>query len=135
MANVNDKRPVNLDLTTIKFPVPALASISHRIAGVALFVAVPILLWMLDRSLASPESFADMKELLDTGLAKFVLWGILAAVAYHFVAGIKHLIMDWGIGETLEGGRRFAIAGFVIAAVLIALAGYGYGNQRYDSGP
>lgn len=123
MANVNDKRPVNLDLTTIKFPVPALASISHRIAGVALFVAVPILLWMLDRSLASPESFADMKELLDTGLAKFVLWGILAAVAYHFVAGIKHLIMDWGIGETLEGGRRFAIAGFVIAAVLIALAG------------
>ena len=44
MANVNDKRPVNLDLTTIKFPIPALASISHRIAGVVLFVAVPILL-------------------------------------------------------------------------------------------
>ncbi len=123
MANVNDKRPVNLDLTTIKFPVPALASISHRIAGVALFVAVPILLWMLDRSLASPESFAEMKELLDTGLAKFVLWGILAAIAYHFVAGIKHLIMDWGIGETLEGGRRFAIAGFVVAGVLMILAG------------
>jgi len=123
MANVNDKRPVNLDLTTIKFPIPALASISHRIAGVVLFVAVPILLWMLDRSLASPESFAEMKELLDTGLAKFVLWGILAAVAYHFVAGIKHLIMDWGIGETLEGGRRFAITGFIIAAVLMVLAG------------
>jgi len=123
MANVNDKRPVNLDLTTIKFPVPALASISHRIAGVALFLAVPILLWMLDRSLASPESFAEMKELLDTWPAEVVLFGILMAVAYHFVAGIKHLIMDWGIGETLEGGRRFAIAGFVIAAVLIALAG------------
>lgn len=123
MANVNDKRPVNLDLTTIKFPVPALASISHRIAGVALFVAVPILLWMLDRSLASPESFAEMKELLDTGLAKFVLWGILAAVAYHFVAGIKHLVMDWGIGETLEGGRRFAFASFIVAGVLMALAG------------
>jgi succinate dehydrogenase / fumarate reductase cytochrome b subunit len=123
MANVNDKRPVNLDLTTIKFPVPALASISHRIAGVALFVAVPILLWMLDRSLASPESFAEMKELLDAWPAEVVLFGILMALAYHFVAGIKHLIMDWGIGETLEGGRRFAIAGFVIAAVLIALAG------------
>ena len=123
MANVNDKRPVNLDLTTIKFPIPALASISHRIAGVALFVAVPMLLWMLDRSLASPESFAEMKELLDTKLAKVVLFGILMALAYHFVAGIKHLIMDWGIGETLEGGRRFAIAGFVIAAVLMFLAG------------
>ena len=123
MANVNDKRPVNLDLTTIKFPIPALASISHRIAGVALFVAVPILLWMLDRSLASPESFAEMKELLAAPFAKLVIWGILAAVLYHLVAGIKHLVMDWGIGETLEGGRRFAIAGFLIAAVLIGLAG------------
>ena len=123
MANVNDKRPVNLDLTTIKFPVPALASISHRIAGVALFVAVPILLWMLDRSLASPESFAEMKQLLDSWFAKVVLFGILAAIAYHFVAGIKHLIMDWGIGETLEGGRRFATASFIVSAVLIVLAG------------
>ena len=123
MANVNDKRPVNLDLTTIKFPIPALASISHRIAGVALFVAVPILLWMLDRSLASPESFAEMKELLDTWPAEVVIFGILMALAYHFVAGIKHLIMDWGIGETLEGGRRFAFAGFIIAGVLMALAG------------
>ena len=123
MANVNDKRPVNLDLTTIKFPVTALASLSHRVAGVALFVAVPILLWMLDRSLASPESFAEMKQLLDSWFAKVVLFGILAAIAYHFVAGIKHLIMDWGIGETLEGGRRFATASFIVAAVLIVLAG------------
>ena len=123
MANVNDKRPVNLDLTTIKFPVTALASISHRVAGVALFVAVPMLLWMLDRSLASPESFAEMKQLLDSWFAKVVLFGILAAIAYHFVAGIKHLIMDWGIGETLEGGRRFATASFIVAAVLIVLAG------------
>lgn len=123
MANVNDKRPVNLDLTTIKFPVPALASITHRIAGVALFVAIPILLWLLDRSLASPESFAQTKELLAAPLAKLVIWGVLAAVIYHLVAGIKHLIMDWGIGETLEGGRRGAILTFVLSAVLIVLAG------------
>jgi succinate dehydrogenase / fumarate reductase, cytochrome b subunit len=123
MANVNDKRPVNLDLTTIKFPVTALASISHRVAGVALFVALPILLWMLDRSLASPESFADLQTLLSAPLAKLVIWGILAAVIYHLVAGIKHLIMDWGIGETLEGGRRGAILSFIVAGVLIALAG------------
>ena len=123
MANVNDKRPVNLDLTTIKFPVPALASITHRVAGVALFVAVPILLWMLDRSLASPESFAELKDLLASPLAKLVVWGILAFVIYHLVAGIKHLIMDWGIGETLEGGRRGAILTFALSAVLIVLAG------------
>lgn len=120
---MNDKRPVNLDLTTIKFPVTAIASITHRITGVAIFVALPVLLWMMDRSLASPESFADLKQLMTSPLAKLVLWAILAFISYHLVAGIRHLIMDAGVGESLEGGRRGAKATFIITAVLIVLAG------------
>src|SRR5690606_39069800 len=119
MATVNDKRPVNLDLTTIKFPVPALASISHRISGIAIFVALPILLWMLDRSLASPESFAQLKACLANPWAKLVLWGVLAALSYHLVAGTRHLIMDLGFGDTLEAGRRGAVLVFIISIVLI----------------
>lgn len=120
---MNDKRPVNLDLTTIKFPVTAIASITHRITGVALFVAVPILLWMLDRSLASPESFADLKQLMTSPFCKLVVWAILAVTSYHLVAGIRHLVMEAGVGESLEGGRRGASATFIITAVLIVLAG------------
>ncbi|AJD48012.1 succinate dehydrogenase, cytochrome b556 subunit [Isoalcanivorax pacificus W11-5] len=120
---MNDKRPVNLDLTTIKFPVTALASITHRITGVAIFLALPILLWMLDRSLASPESFAQLKDLLATPIAKLVVWAMLAALIFHLVAGIKHLIMDLGIGESLEGGRRGATLVFIVSVVLILLAG------------
>lgn len=123
MAIVNDKRPVNLDLTTIKFPVTAIASIIHRISGVGLFVALPILLWMLDRSLASPETFADLNEQLATPLARFVVWGIVAMLIYHLVAGIKHLLMDLGIGETLEGGRTGAFLVLGVSALLILLAG------------
>jgi succinate dehydrogenase / fumarate reductase cytochrome b subunit len=121
---VNDKRPVNLDLSTIKFPVTAIASITHRVTGVAIFLALPILLWMLDRSLASPESFADLKELMTTSLlVKLVVWGILSVLLYHLVAGIRHLIMDTGVGESLEGGRRGAKLAFIISAVLILLVG------------
>ena len=123
MATVNDKRPVNLDLTTIKFPVTAIASITHRISGVALFLALPVLLWMLDRSLASPQAFADMQTLLSSVLAKLVIWGILAALTFHLVAGIRHLLMDMGIGESLEGGRRGAFTVFAVSIVLILLAG------------
>lgn len=123
MATVNDKRPVNLDLTTIKFPVPALASISHRISGIAIFVALPILLWMLDRSLASPESFAQLKACLASPWAKLVLWGVLAALSYHLVAGTRHIIMDLGFGDTLEASRRGAVLVFIISIVLIVLAG------------
>ncbi len=120
---MNDKRPVNLDLTTIKFPVTAIASITHRITGVAVFVALPVLLWMMDRSMASPESFSDLKQLMNSPLSKLVLWAILSALLYHFVAGIRHLVMDMGVGETLEGGRRGAFATFIATAVLILLAG------------
>lgn len=120
---MNDKRPVNLDLSTIKFPVTAIASITHRVTGVAIFLALPILLWMLDRSLASPESFADLKELMTSLLVKLVVWAILSVLLYHLVAGIRHLIMDTGVGETLEGGRRGAKLVFIISAVLILLVG------------
>ena len=120
---MNDKRPVNLDLSTIKFPVTAIASITHRVTGVAIFLALPILLWMLDRSLASPESFADLKALMTSPLVKLVVWAILAVLLYHLVAGIRHLILDTGVGETLEGGRRGAKLVFIISAVLILLVG------------
>jgi succinate dehydrogenase / fumarate reductase cytochrome b subunit len=123
MATVNQKRPVNLDLTTIKFPVTAIVSIFHRMTGVAIFFAIPVLLWLLDRSLASPESFADVKELMTSKLAVLLMWGILAVLIYHFLAGVRHLVMDMGIGETLEGGRRGAFMVFIGAAILIFLAG------------
>lgn len=117
------KRPVNLDIGTIKLPVTAYASILHRVSGVALFFVVGLLLWALDASLASPEGFESVKECLGGFLSKLVLWGALSFLAYHFVAGIRHLIMDLGIGETLEGGQLGAKLVFVITVILILLAG------------
>lgn len=123
MATVKDKRPVNLDLTTIKFPVTAIASITHRISGVALFLALPFMLWALDRSLASPEGFSEVQGILATPLASLITWAILAALLFHLVAGFRHLLMDMGIGESYEGGRRGAFTVFAVSIVLIVLAG------------
>lgn len=120
---MNDKRPVNLDLTTIKFPIPAIVSITHRISGVILFGAVAILLWMLQASLASEESFNSLKELLSAPWIQFLVWGSLAALGWHLVTGIRHMIMDVGFGESLAGGRRSAQVALVCAVLLIILAG------------
>jgi succinate dehydrogenase / fumarate reductase cytochrome b subunit len=120
---VTDKRPVNLDLTTIKFPLPAIASISHRISGVALFLAMPFLLWALDRSLASEEGFEQVRAVMAAPLAKLITWLILAALLFHLFAGIRHLIMDLGWGESLQAGRRSAGAVFAVFVVSILLAG------------
>lgn len=120
---VNSKRPVNLDLSTIAFPLPALASITHRITGVALFVGVGFLLLGLDLSLASEESFNSLKECLDSVFVKLILWAILSGLIYHLIAGCKHLLMDMGFGETLEGGLLGAKIVFALSAVLILAAG------------
>jgi succinate dehydrogenase / fumarate reductase cytochrome b subunit len=42
---------------------------------------------------------------------------------YHLTAGIRHLIMDLGIGETLEGGKLGAKIVFIVSAILIVLTG------------
>ena len=100
---VKSQRPVNLDLRTIKLPVTAYTSILHRISGVILFIGLAIMLYALGKSLGSEEGFGEVKACLTSPLAKFVTWGLLSALLYHLVAGVRHLIMDMGIGETLEG--------------------------------
>lgn len=120
---MKDKRPVNLDIGTIQLPLAALTSITHRISGVILFVGIAILLWLFQRSLASEASFNDVKALFASPLLKFVVWGTLSALSYHMVAGIKHLLLDAGIGETREGGPVGAKLVIAASAVLIVLMG------------
>lgn len=120
---VNDKRPVNLDLSQFSFPLPALTSIVHRATGIILFVGIAILMYILELSLSSEESFNAVKECLDGIFVKLIIWGILSGLLYHLVAGIKHLLMDFGIGETLEGGVLGAKITIVVSVALILLVG------------
>lgn len=124
---MKSNRPVNLSLdqvlaVNLKSPV-AIASILHRISGVVVFLLIPVLLYVLQASLASPESFAALKQgFLGSIVGGGLVFIALAGLLFHFVAGVKHLIMDFGVGETLEGGRSLAWASIGIAGVLIALA-------------
>ncbi len=120
---MNKKRPVNLDIGTIQLPITSYVSILHRVSGVVLFAAIAVFLWVLDASLASEESFNAIKECIGSTFCQLIIWASLAALAYHMVAGIRHLVMDFGVGETLEGGRLGAKIALIVAAVLIVLAG------------
>ncbi|AXQ16314.1 MULTISPECIES: succinate dehydrogenase cytochrome b556 subunit [Shewanella] len=121
--NVKKQRPVHLDLQTIRFPATAIVSILHRVSGVIMLFAVGILLWLLNASLASAESFQGVQSLLDNFVVKFILWGILTALAYHLLGGLRHLVMDTGRWEELPSGKASAKAVFVLTAVFSVLAG------------
>lgn len=120
---MNKNRPVNLDISTISLPITAYVSILHRVSGVILFGVVGLLLWALDKSLSSADGFAAAADIFTNPIVKIIAWGSLAALAYHLVAGVRHLIMDAGIGESKEGGLAGAKIVVVIAVVLILLAG------------
>ena len=77
-----------VDLMRFAWPVTAIASISHRMTGVILFAGVLFALYALEQSLSDAASFDAMKTAILTPFGKSVTWGLLAALAYHFVAGI-----------------------------------------------
>ncbi len=118
-----DKRPKNLNLFTIRFPITAIASILHRLSGFILFLFIPLLLWGLSESLGSPDHFNEFHAFLTQPLSKFFAWVMLSVFAYHFVAGIKHLLMDMHIGDTLKGGRLAAYLALAISGLLIVSLG------------
>ena len=119
---MDKKRPVNLDLGTIRLPITSYVSILHRVSGVILFFALAIFLWMLEGSLASEQSFNELGAMLANPICQFIIWGSLAALAYHAIAGIRHLIMDFGVGEdSFYAGRNSAWAAVVLSVVAIAL--------------
>lgn len=120
---VKKSRPVNLDLQTMRFPLTAIASILHRVSGVITFVALAVLLWLLNLSLSSSDGFSTAVSITDSFFVKFVLWGILTALFYHIVLGIRHLLMDLGYFEEMETGLASTKVSFVIVAILSVFAG------------
>lgn len=121
---MSKKRPVNLDIGTIQLPVTAYVSILHRVSGVVLFGAVGLFLWILDSSLSSEESFNSIKEFMNTLIVQIIIWLSLAALIYHLVAGLRHLVMDYGYGETLSGGILGAKLVLTFSAILMLMAGF-----------
>ncbi|OGA50278.1 MAG: succinate dehydrogenase, cytochrome b556 subunit [Betaproteobacteria bacterium RIFCSPLOWO2_12_FULL_62_58] len=111
-------RPKHLDLTKIRFPVMAIVSGMHRISGAVLFLFIPLLLWLWQESLASPQSFAAFTAVVAQPLMKIVLLGLLWGYLHHLCAGIRHLALDLDFGTELAAARA---SSKVVLAVSIGL--------------
>lgn len=112
------KRPKNLDLTTIRLPLPGKVSILHRVSGVGLFLCFPLMLWLFGASLASAESFAAFRAVAAMLPVKVVLAGLLWAFVHHFCAGIRFLLLDVHVGIEKEAARKSAGVVFAVSIPL-----------------
>jgi succinate dehydrogenase / fumarate reductase, cytochrome b subunit len=115
------KRPVFLNLLQIRLPVAGVMSIGHRITGVVMVLAIPALVYLLDRSVAGPEGFASVKVMVTSLPFQIVLFLALWALAHHFLAGIRYLLLDVDVGVDKPMYRHTALAVLVAAPGLALL--------------
>ena len=116
--------PRFLTLWNIRFPIGAIASIGHRVSGVLLLLCLPLLAWALERSLGGPSYYAELLGVLRSRWVAPMVVIAIWALAHHVLAGIRHLLMDVGIGAPLSQARasaRAAIGGGMAVAALVSL--------------
>ena len=120
---MNKTRPKYLDLTRINLPVPGLVSILHRISGFGLFLFLPLLLWLLQSSLASPDSYVRYRAAIAHPLLKLILIGLLWAFLHHLFARLRFLMLDMHYGTSLAAARNSSRAVLGVSIVLTIVLG------------
>ena len=113
--------PVYLNLFRIRFPVGAVTSIAHRITGVLLFVSFPLLVYLLDLSLAGPDGFAAAVDILGNTWIRLASALIVWSLAHHLLSGVRFLLLDITEEVSLKQARRAAWLVNISGLVLVLL--------------
>ncbi|HEX7644771.1 MAG TPA: succinate dehydrogenase, cytochrome b556 subunit [Burkholderiaceae bacterium] len=111
------------NLPNYRLPLAGFVSILHRISGLLMFLLLPFILCVLDRSLRSADSFNSIHDILSPWYVKLVILALSWAYLHHFCAGVRHLFMDMHYALDKDTARRTSAAVFVISLPLAALVG------------
>lgn len=124
MSEMTKQRPKHLALQEIRLPLAGFASILHRVSGAGLFLLLPLLIWLLQLSLGSTQSSAEMfAAVTGNWLVKLILLGLLWAFFHHFCMGIRILLIDVHVGVEKQQAHASAMAVMVISLALTAIFG------------
>lgn len=112
------KRPKFLNLFKIHLPITGITSIAHRISGVLLFVATPAFIYYFHLSLKNAQGFLQVQTYMQSVSIKLIITLLLWSLSHHLFAGIRFLLSDLHIGNSLAVARRSAwlvnLAGLIL---------------------
>ena len=136
MSEVTKPRPqyrnlnLFLDIRTYRLPLAGWVSILHRASGALMFVLLPFLIWLFDKSISSEISFGEFSAAFTAGLwvfpgwfVKLVVLALIWAYLHHLLAGVRHLYLDVSHRTTKEFGRQSAVAVLVVSIALTLILG------------
>ncbi|QDZ28202.1 succinate dehydrogenase, cytochrome b556 subunit [Noviherbaspirillum sp. UKPF54] len=104
-----------------RLPLAGIVSILHRISGMLIFLLLPFILYLLDKSLTSEISFEYFKGYVSHPLVKLAVLALSWAYLHHFCAGVRHLLMDLHMGLDKNSARKSSVAVFAVSLPLAAL--------------
>jgi succinate dehydrogenase / fumarate reductase, cytochrome b subunit len=114
-------RNINItDLRQYRLPAAGIMSILHRVSGAAMFLLLPLIIWIFDLSLTSELSYAQLMEFTASPIIKIILCGLAWAFIHHLFAGIRHLVCDMHVGLTKEQSALWSKA-VVVGALLVSV--------------
>ena len=123
VVRLKKARPKNLDLKTIRLPLPGFVSILHRVSGAGLFLMLPVILCFFQSSLTSSEGFDSLREFVSHPLIKISLLGLIWAYMHHFCAGLRFLALDLHIGIELEAARQSSKVVLFVSLIATVIIG------------
>ena len=112
------KPPIFLNLLKIQLPIAGVSSILHRISAVGIFVLLLPFSVVLVLASNSEEGFSTASYLLSFNSIKILLVLLLTGLTYHYISGIRHLVMDFGYWQTLNSGKISAILTIVLSGLI-----------------
>jgi succinate dehydrogenase / fumarate reductase cytochrome b subunit len=101
-----------------------ITSFANRATGIALSVGLVVFIYWLTSLARGGRAYARAQEVLASGLAKVIFVAVIAAFAYHLVAGIRHLIWDTGRGMEKAQSQRSAWLVITAAAALTVVCAW-----------
>lgn len=129
------QRPVHRNIhvsqiVSYRLPPAGIVSILHRVSGVLMFLLLPFLIWMFDKSITSEVSFESFASVFSVGAGavpgwffKLVVLALTWAYLHHFIAGVRHLWMDATHSVTKQAGHQSAIFTLVASVALTVVLG------------
>jgi len=135
--NAKTPRPVyrNIHVTDIvsyRLPPAGIVSILHRVSGVVMFLLLPFIIWMFDTSVTSEITYDQFTSVFIAGCAdgavpgwffKLIALGLIWAYLHHFIAGVRHLIMDATHSVSKQQGHSSAVITLVLSVLLTVVLG------------
>jgi succinate dehydrogenase / fumarate reductase cytochrome b subunit len=110
-------------ISSYRLPWAGKVSILHRVSGAAMFLLLPFILYLFDKSISSEISFETFTSVLANPFVKLIILGLIWAYLHHFCAGIRYLMLDLHKGIDKVSAQQTAVAVLIVSLILTAVFG------------